>query len=474
MTQIRPEKLSHHLANTIAREIIINEYPENHMLGKESALLKSYGVSRDTFREAVRVLEWQGLVRTIPGPTGGLCVSKPSSTAIVNIIRDFLDLTNITFDEVMELRLLIEPLAVKLATANIRDDAIESLRISAQERRERHDSRTTEILKLLNTMEIIYEASNNPALSLLIKPLSYVAIDFIDIKEISETMLVHLGQKSWRIIKSLVESIIGNDDINAEKEVNAYLKIIRESFKPSLNNNSLHILYPQWYEIGENKLARSLIYRIKQEIVEKKLSSGERLGSEVELIEYYHVSRSIFREASRILELLGITQNTKGRNGGLVVGDQNSYNVVSAVAQFFETIDLNFDNIHEVRSALDGFVVGQAAKKRTKHDVSEMHSALRKEAQVSGEHFFDALADTHNLFCKIAGNRVASLYIAILIKTSIFRPIYETQIQKIENNRALITRSHSRIVQAIEAKDQDLAQQRMFEHRNLMAKYLRL
>jgi DNA-binding FadR family transcriptional regulator len=474
MTQIRPEKLSLQLANTIAREIVLNEYPERHMLGKESALLKSYGVSRETYREAVRVLEWQGFVRTVPGPNGGLSVSKPSSTTIINILRDFLDLTDISFDEVIQLRRAIEPLAVKLATAHIRDDTIDALRTSANERRERHDSPTTEILKLFNTMEVIYEASNNPALLLLIQPLSYVTIDFIDIAKIPEAKFVHLGKKSWRIIKSLVDSIIGNDDIKAEKILNTYLNIISESFKPSLINNSSHILYPQWYEIGENKSARSLIYRIKQEILEKGLKSGERLGSEVELIERYHVSRSIFREASRILELLGITQNTKGRNGGLVVGDQNSYNVVSAVAQFFETIDLNFDNINEVRSVLDGFVVGQAAKKRTKLDVSKMHAALEKEEQVSGEHFFDALANTHNLFCKIAGNRVASLYIAILIKTSIFRPVYETQIQKIENNRALITRSHSRIVQAIEAKDQDLAQQRMFEHRNLMAKYLRL
>ncbi len=58
------QKLSHEIAQQIARDIIDEGLQEGDFLGREPELLKRYSISRDTFREAIRVLEWQGLAKT--------------------------------------------------------------------------------------------------------------------------------------------------------------------------------------------------------------------------------------------------------------------------------------------------------------------------------------------------------------------------------------------------------------------------
>ena len=66
-------------------------------------------------------------------------------------------------------------------------------------------------------------------------------------------------------------------------------------------------------------LASVIARRLEDEIVARGWPVGEVLGSESELLEYFGVSRAVFREAVRVVENTGAARMRRGPGGGLIV-----------------------------------------------------------------------------------------------------------------------------------------------------------
>src|SRR4051794_39628144 len=71
----RTEKVAAILARQIVRDIATRQLPPGSSLEPEGIMLERYGVSRASLREALRILETQGLITIKPGPGGGPIVS---------------------------------------------------------------------------------------------------------------------------------------------------------------------------------------------------------------------------------------------------------------------------------------------------------------------------------------------------------------------------------------------------------------
>jgi hypothetical protein len=67
----RLDKLSERLARSILSDIVVGEMQVGAMLPSEAVMMESYGVGRNSVREALRILEIHGLVKIKPGPRGG-------------------------------------------------------------------------------------------------------------------------------------------------------------------------------------------------------------------------------------------------------------------------------------------------------------------------------------------------------------------------------------------------------------------
>jgi DNA-binding FadR family transcriptional regulator len=91
------------------------EWPVGEVLGSETELIEQFGVSRAILREAVRVLEHQGVVETKRGPRGGILVRRPDSSAIVSSARMFLEYEGVTPRNLSETRSVIEEASARLA-----------------------------------------------------------------------------------------------------------------------------------------------------------------------------------------------------------------------------------------------------------------------------------------------------------------------------------------------------------------------
>ncbi|MEU7810907.1 hypothetical protein [Pseudonocardia sp. NPDC049154] len=79
-------------------------------------------VSRNTMREAVRMLEISGLVTIKKGAAGGAFVTSPDSAAIALRLADTMHLTEFSLADLSEARLWVESIAVRVACQRMTEE----------------------------------------------------------------------------------------------------------------------------------------------------------------------------------------------------------------------------------------------------------------------------------------------------------------------------------------------------------------
>ena len=158
------------LAARIRRNIVRRGWPVGENLGYEPDLLARYDVSRAMFREAVRVLENQSVVRMRRGSNGGMVVDRPSVEAVVRAVSLYLEYRGITAAELDELREEIEATTVRLAIERLTPDGAARLRAVIDVERDHPDAEFSAVSHDLHA--VIAELSGNRTLSLLLSILA--------------------------------------------------------------------------------------------------------------------------------------------------------------------------------------------------------------------------------------------------------------------------------------------------------------
>lgn len=124
----RSEKVSSAIAREIVRDLAQRKLAPGDMLEPESVMLQRYQVARASLREALRILEVHGLVRMKPGPGGGPVVSGVDSREFGRMATLFFQVQGIEFNELVETRLILEPMMTRLAAERHDPDENEELR----------------------------------------------------------------------------------------------------------------------------------------------------------------------------------------------------------------------------------------------------------------------------------------------------------------------------------------------------------
>src|SRR3546814_16080560 len=89
MSPVRIPKAAEIIAQAIRRRIVLGDLVEGDLLPTEADLMTPFDVSRPTLREALRLLEDDGLVRVLPGATGGVRTC-PQQADLAALTRGFL------------------------------------------------------------------------------------------------------------------------------------------------------------------------------------------------------------------------------------------------------------------------------------------------------------------------------------------------------------------------------------------------
>ena len=111
----RTVKLTEAVARLIVDDIVGRDLSAGAALPTEADMALHYDVSRATVREALRILETNGLVLVRPGRYGGPQVGAADPVAFGRTLTWFLQLRRAHFWEVLEARVIVEPLMASLA-----------------------------------------------------------------------------------------------------------------------------------------------------------------------------------------------------------------------------------------------------------------------------------------------------------------------------------------------------------------------
>jgi GntR family transcriptional repressor for pyruvate dehydrogenase complex len=115
LTPMEVPKASDVLANRLRESILSGEYPEGTPLPPERELTVQTRMSRTTVREALRILEVQGLIRIKAGRAGGAFVQQPGNESVANTLELLIRGRQIRLAAVHETREAIEPSCARLA-----------------------------------------------------------------------------------------------------------------------------------------------------------------------------------------------------------------------------------------------------------------------------------------------------------------------------------------------------------------------
>jgi GntR family transcriptional regulator, transcriptional repressor for pyruvate dehydrogenase complex len=121
------------LAERLQQQIVEGTYPPGAALPTERELVATTGLSRGSVREALRILEAQGLVRTRPGRHGGTVVAQPSDESLGTHITRFAKVRGVPLHALVEARQALEPMVAYLAARNrTAEDLADLVSISAR------------------------------------------------------------------------------------------------------------------------------------------------------------------------------------------------------------------------------------------------------------------------------------------------------------------------------------------------------
>lgn len=214
------------------REVILSgEMPRGAQLPSEVALSKSFGVGRATVREALRVLASDQLIVRRPGAAGGSFVSIPTVEHVSEAFRTSLsllsDAKDISPEDLLEVRELLEGHAVRMAAVRRSDEDVENLRRCVVD----DDLIGTETQFGLNDEyhRSILRAAHNTLLAISTEPVFSVVQAKFRRKALTHSELVLVNSEHEQILQAIAD---GDPDA-AEQAMRHHHSSLR-SFYPNL------------------------------------------------------------------------------------------------------------------------------------------------------------------------------------------------------------------------------------------------
>jgi len=457
-------KLASQVARRIEAEVIRRGWPVGESLGSEVDLRERHRVSRSVFREAVRLVEHHQVAWMRRGPNGGLFVCAPDAGPATRAIVIYLEYLGTSVRDMLDARVLLEPIAASLAVERMTEDGIAALRESLRAERRHPPGASSN-----NRMHVMLgELSGNPVLMLFIDVLTRLTNRYaMTVNRTSEAVAERARIDPEEFHGSIVDSLVAGDGARAQTQLIDHLTEISEWMdahrgqRPIVSGNAT---IPQLTDSPRTKLAEILAARIHDEIADDGWRIGSALGSESDLLARYGVSRAVLREAVRLLEYHAVARMRRGQGGGLIVSEPDPQASIDTIALYLDYERVTAADLQVVRDAIEAGTVARVMKRHRDPDVVERLGTAARLAtdgppgQTSKNDVF------HTELAELAGNPVLTLFLRII--TDLFRRhVAPRQAPSIGHETdEEVRRIHERILAAIVDGDEGVAKHRMRRH----------
>ena len=162
-TPVRPPKAAEMIAGRLRAAIVTGQLAVGDDLPVERELIEAYGVSRPTFREALRILETEKLLRVTHGERGGAKIIGPSLELASHAVGMVLQAQGTTLADVQVARQIFEPPAARMVAARCSPTTLRVLRQALATERDAGPAEFS--LAAMRFHELLIQESGNNTLS---------------------------------------------------------------------------------------------------------------------------------------------------------------------------------------------------------------------------------------------------------------------------------------------------------------------
>lgn len=159
------------IANVIEKRIVARSLRAGDPLPSEMDLARQFGVNRSTIREAIRELETHGLLGRVRGEKR-LRVTHPEPLRVSSGVSRALALHDVTFQELWEAMMAIEPVAAQYAAARRTAAQLQALMRAAERFKREVADTTAAVSAVVEFFTAVAEASGNQVLALSQAPVN--------------------------------------------------------------------------------------------------------------------------------------------------------------------------------------------------------------------------------------------------------------------------------------------------------------
>jgi GntR family transcriptional repressor for pyruvate dehydrogenase complex len=175
----KTEKVSELVARDILHDIVRRKLEPGAKLPPEAEMVAKYQVARVSLREALRILEFQGLIRLKAGAGGGPVVASVNSRDFGRMGTMYFHASGATIGELFDARLSLETEMAAYAARTRDPHMLEALRenLASATKIDAGDDDSTHSSAARSFHDIIIELSGNRILSLLSKSIKDIYVD---------------------------------------------------------------------------------------------------------------------------------------------------------------------------------------------------------------------------------------------------------------------------------------------------------
>ncbi|MDT3439266.1 GntR family transcriptional regulator [Pseudofrankia sp. BMG5.37] len=324
-TPRRTWKTSHLLAADLRRQILSGELVADQRLPTESDLTAALEVSRETLREALRILESESLIEIRRGRSGGAVVRRPGLASVGRYVALLLQVRKATVADLEEARSVIEPRAALEVAIRASDDELDRLvALHDEERRAEGDplSFATAVVAFDQAMTDVCGNRSIAVIAGVLRDIYagqvYAAVGATDPRSAARVARTVVAGHS-----SFLDAALRRDATVAKEAWSDYLISTSRLVLRRRESRDPIDVTPLWTaqatRVGEEPTQRAaavVATEVRCRIADGRLQDGDRLPPIMELAKEFGVSRPTLREALRILEMERLLDLRPGDRAG--------------------------------------------------------------------------------------------------------------------------------------------------------------
>jgi DNA-binding FadR family transcriptional regulator len=241
---VRVPKTAELVARQIRNAIIRGELTDGDTLPAEAHLIAEFEVSRPTIREAVRILESEGLVTVARGARGGAKISSPNYGMIARAAGITLQSQGVSIGDLYEMRTLIEPPAARLVAERNSEVAVPILRKHLETELSVVQDRISSALAIAEFHRLTIELAGNKSLIMISQALAGLVEEHLKLAQRREpesdpALLEKRTRFGLRSHAKLIDLIEAKDGPGAESHWREHMIAAGKTWLSQLGPNSV-------------------------------------------------------------------------------------------------------------------------------------------------------------------------------------------------------------------------------------------